>query len=37
MIENYIGTKTLRKILEGIKRKVNIFIGIKTYLTLKKI
>ena len=26
MIENVIGTKILRKILEGLKRKVSIFI-----------
>ena len=36
VIENFIGTKSWRKILEGLKRKVDIFIGPKTYLTLKK-
>ena len=29
VIENFIGTKSWRKILEGLKRKVGIFIGIK--------
>jgi len=28
-IENFIGTKSWRKILEGLKRKVGIFIGTK--------
>jgi len=28
-IENFIGTKSWRKILEGLKRKVSIFIGSK--------
>jgi hypothetical protein len=29
VIENFIGTKSWRKILEGLKRKVDIFIGTK--------
>jgi len=28
-MENFIGTKSWRKILEGLKRKVDIFIGAK--------
>jgi len=28
-MENFIGTKSWRKILEGLKRKVGIFIGTK--------
>jgi len=28
-MENFIGTKSLRKILEGLKRKFGIFIGTK--------
>jgi hypothetical protein len=28
-MENFLGTKSLRKILEGLKRKVSIFIGTK--------
>jgi len=32
-MENSLGTKSWRKILEGLKRKVGIFIGPKTYLT----
>ena len=28
-MENFWGTKSWKKILEGLKRKVNIFIGIK--------
>jgi len=29
VIENFIGTKSYTKILEGLKQKVDIFIGIK--------
>jgi hypothetical protein len=29
VIENFIGTKSLRKILEGLKQKISIFIEIK--------
>ena len=29
MIENFIGTKSGRNFLEGLKRKVGIFIGSK--------
>jgi hypothetical protein len=29
VIENFIGTKSWRKILEGLKRKFGIFIGTK--------
>jgi len=29
VIEKFIGTESWRKILEGLKRKVNIFIGTK--------
>jgi len=36
VIENFIGIKSWMKILEGLKQKVGIFIGPKTYLTLKK-
>ena len=32
-MENFIGTKSWRKILERLKRKVGIFIGTKKYLT----
>jgi len=28
-MKNFIGTKSCRNFLEGLKRKVNIFIGIK--------
>jgi len=35
VIENFLGTKSWRKFLEGLKRKVNILIGTKTYLTKK--
>ena len=34
MIENFIGTKSGRKFLEGLKRKVGIFIGTKNIFTL---
>ena len=37
MIENFIETKSWKKILDGLKRKVDIFVGIKTYLTLQNI
>lgn len=34
MIENFIGTKSIKKSLERVKEKVYIFIGIKKkYLT----
>jgi len=36
-MENFWRTKSWRKILEGLKRKVGIFIGTKTYLIQKKI
>jgi len=29
MIENFIGTKSRREILEGLKQKIDIFIGNK--------
>jgi len=32
-MENFIGAKSWRNFLEGLKRKVVIFIGPKTYLT----
>jgi len=38
--ENFLETKSGRKILEGLKRKVDIFIGIKNifnFFLLKKI
>jgi len=28
-MENFLGTKSWRKILEGLKRKIDIFIGTK--------
>ena len=34
VIKNFIGAKSLKKILEGLKRKFVMFIGTKTYLTL---
>ena len=37
MIENFIGTKSWRKILEGLKRKVGIFIRTKNIFNPKKI
>jgi len=36
-IENFIGTKSWRKILEGLKQKFGIFTETKTYLTLFKL
>jgi len=33
VIENFTGTKSSRKILKKLKRKINIFIGTKIYLT----
>jgi len=33
-MENFWGTKNWRKISEGLKQKVNILTGTKTYLTL---
>jgi len=36
VIENFIGTKSWRKILEGLKRKVDIFIGTKNIFNPKK-
>ena len=36
MIENFIGTKSWRKILEGLKRKVGIFIRTKNIIYFKK-
>ena len=36
-IENFLGTKSWRKILEELKQKVDIFIWTKTYLTQKNI
>jgi len=36
-MENCLGTKSWRKLLEGLKRKVGIFTGTKIYLTLKNI
>jgi len=35
-IENFILTKSWRKILEGLKRKVDIFIGSKNIFNPKK-
>ena len=35
VIENFIGTKSLRKILKGLKRKVVIFIGTKNIFNQK--
>jgi hypothetical protein len=35
VIENFIGTKSRKKILEGLKRKVNIFIGTKNIFNPK--
>ena len=35
MIENFIGTKSGRKILEGLKRKVDIFKEIKNIFNPK--
>jgi len=35
VIENFIGTKSLRKILEGLKRKVGIFIETKNIFNPK--
>jgi len=35
VIENFIGTKSYRKILEGLKRKVSIFIGSKNIFNPK--
>jgi len=32
-MENILGTKSWRNFLEGLKRKVDIFIGTKIYLT----
>jgi len=29
VIENFIGTKSRRKILEGLKRKIDMFLGTK--------
>jgi len=37
VIENFIGTKSERKILERLKQKVNIFIGIKNIFNHLKI
>jgi len=34
VIENFIETKNCKKMLKGLKQKNDIFIGIKTYLTL---
>ena len=34
-IENFIGTKSWRKILEGLKRNVDIFIGNKNIFNPK--
>ena len=36
MIENFIETKSWRKILEKLKEKVGIFIGTKTIFNLRK-
>jgi len=36
VIENFIGTKSRRKFLEGLKRKVGIFIGTKNIFNPKK-
>jgi len=33
VIENFIGTKSRKKILKGLKQKVGIIIGPETYLT----
>jgi len=35
MIENFIRTKSCRKVLEKLKQKVDIFIGIKNIFNLK--
>jgi len=35
MIENFIGTKSQRNFLKGLKRKINMFIGTKNIFNSK--